>query len=56
MPHDVTIKDGTGSIVYKGETFPGIAKKTYDVSPLAAGTYTFFCTVHANMTGTLTAQ
>ena len=44
VPHDVSIKDGTGSIVYKGETFPGIAKKTYDVSPLAAGAYTFFCT------------
>ena len=56
VPHDVSIKDGTGSIVYKGETFPGIAKKTYDVSPLAAGAYTFFCSVHANMTGTLTAQ
>jgi mono/diheme cytochrome c family protein/plastocyanin len=56
VPHDVAIKDGTGSILFKGATFPGVAKQTYDVSPLAAGTYTFFCTVHANMTGTLTAE
>ena len=28
----------------------------YAVPPLAAGTYTFVCTVHPNMTGTLTVQ
>jgi plastocyanin len=29
---------------------------TYDVPPLAAGTYGFICSVHPNMTGTLTVN
>ncbi len=56
VPHNVAIKDGTGTFVFKGDTFPGIAKQDYEVSPLAAGAYTFECTVHPNMTGTLTVQ
>jgi len=56
VPHDVAIKDANGQVLFKGATFPGVAKQTYAVSPIPAGTYTFFCTVHANMTGTLTAQ
>jgi plastocyanin/mono/diheme cytochrome c family protein len=56
VPHNVAIKDSTGTFVFKGATFPGIAKQTYAVSPLAAGTYTFLCTVHSNMSGTLTAN
>jgi len=34
----------------------GPTTKDYAVGPLAAGTYTFVCTVHPNMTGTLTAS
>ncbi len=56
VPHNVAIQDSTGQFVFKGETFPGIAKQDYAVSPLTAGTYTFVCTVHANMKGTLTVQ
>jgi cytochrome c oxidase subunit 2 len=56
VPHNVEIKDASGTSVFKGEIFKGVDKRTYDVPALAAGTYTFVCTVHPNMTGTLTAN
>ena len=57
-PHNVAIHEGSasGKEVFKGEIFPGVAKKTYDVPALAAGSYAFVCSVHPNMTGTLTVQ
>ncbi len=57
-PHNVSIhKDSpTGQEVFKGEIFPGVAEKLYDVPALSAGTYGYVCTVHSNMTGTLTVQ
>ena len=57
-PHNVAIHEGspTGPEVWKGEIFAGPAKKTYDVPPLKAGTYGFVCSVHPNMTGTLTVN
>jgi cytochrome c oxidase subunit II len=57
-PHNVAIHEGspTGAELFKGEIFPGPAKKTYDVPALKAGTYAFVCSVHPNMTGTLTVQ
>jgi plastocyanin len=57
-PHNVAIHEGspTGPEVFRGEIFPGPAKKTYDVPALKAGAYGFVCTVHPNMTGTLTVQ
>ena len=39
-----------------GEIFNGVETRTYDVPALPAGTYGFVCTVHPNMTGTLTAR
>jgi cytochrome c oxidase subunit 2 len=56
IPHNVEIKDAGGASVYKGEIFNGVATKTYDVPALPAGAYPFMCTVHPNMTGTLTAN
>jgi len=58
VPHNVAIhKDSaTGEEVFKGDIFPGPEKRVYDVPALAAGSYTFACTVHPNMTGTLTVQ
>ena len=57
-PHNVAIHQGdpTGPELFKGEIFPGVAKKTYDVPALPAGNYAFVCSVHPNMTGTLTVQ
>ena len=57
-PHNVSIHQGspTGNEVFKGEVFPGVAGKTYDVPALAAGTYAFVCTVHPTMIGTLNVQ
>jgi plastocyanin len=57
-PHNVSIHQGpaSGTEVFKGEIFPGVATKTYDVPALTAGSYTFACTVHPSMTGTLTVQ
>lgn len=56
IPHNVEIKDAGGTSVFTGEIFNGVDERTYDVPALSAGTYTFLCTVHPNMTGTLTVQ
>ena len=56
VPHNVEIKDASGDSVFKGEIFPGVDTRTYDVPALAAGAYTFVCTVHPTMTGTFTVN
>jgi plastocyanin len=58
VPHNVAIhKDNAGGAeVFKGDIVTGPAARTYDVPALPAGTYAFACSVHPNMTGTLTAQ
>ena len=55
VPHDVEVVDAGGTSVFKTEVFNGVETRTYDVPALTAGSYTFHCTVHPNMTGTLTA-
>lgn len=55
-PHNVEVKDSGGTSVYKGEIFPGVATRVYDVPAIPAGSYTFVCTVHPNMTGTATLR
>lgn len=55
VPHNVEIKDEGGASVFTGEIFNGVETRTYDVPAIPAGGYTFICTVHPNMTGTLTA-
>jgi plastocyanin len=57
-PHNVAIHEGsaTGAEKFKGEIFPGPGERTYDVPAMPAGAYAFVCTVHPNMTGTLTVQ
>ena len=58
VPHNVAIHEGgpTGPEVFKGEVVTGPTKTTYDVPALKAGSYGFACSVHPNMTGTLTVQ
>jgi plastocyanin len=57
VPHNVAIhKDNAnGAEVFKGDIVTGPSTATYDVPALDAGTYAFVCSVHPNMTGTLTA-
>jgi len=54
IPHNIEIKGSDGSTLYFGEIFNGVETRTYTVPALPAGTYTYICTVHPNMTGTLT--
>lgn len=56
IPHNVVIKDANGMAMFTGDLVTGVAQKDYSVPALAAGTYTFVCQVHPNMTGTLTVQ
>jgi len=53
-PHNVAIKDASGAVKFKGEIVTSTTI-TYDVPALAAGAYEFFCEVHPDMKGTLTA-
>lgn len=55
VPHNVAIRDDAGSELFTGEIFNGPAVRVYEVPALPAGVYTFACSVHPNMTGTLTA-
>ena len=54
IPHDVDIVDAGGTKVFDGEIITGPDTVTYQVPALEAGEYTFICSVHPNMTGTLT--
>jgi plastocyanin len=53
--HNVEIKDAGGAVVFKGDLVTGVASADYQVPALAAGSYPFVCTVHANMQGTIKA-
>lgn len=56
IPHNVEIKDAGGTSVFQGEIFNGTDTRLYAIPALGAGNYTFICTVHPNMTGTLAVQ
>jgi cytochrome c oxidase subunit II len=56
VPHDVVIKDGAGAEKFRGDLVTGPREVDYQVPALAAGSYPFACSVHPNMTGTLTVQ
>ena len=56
VPHDVYIKNSAGTDVFEGAIVTGPAQTTYNVPSLPAGSYTFVCSVHSNMTGTLVVQ
>jgi plastocyanin len=56
--HNVVIaagEDATGDTLFDGQLITGPSAITYEIDPLAAGTYFFYCKVHpTTMTGTLT--
>jgi plastocyanin len=54
-PHNIAIKDAAGAVVFKGEIVTA-TQVTNNVPALAAGAYEFFCEVHPDMKGTLTAE
>jgi plastocyanin len=56
VQHNVEIKDGSGATAFRGAFLTGVGSATYNVPPLAAGAYTFNCTVHPSMHGTLTVK
>jgi cytochrome c oxidase subunit 2 len=56
ITHDIDIRDASGTVVENQDTIPGGTTRDYSYTPLPAGTYTFFCSIHSNMTGTLTVQ
>jgi plastocyanin len=56
IPHDVVIKGSSGDTLFQGDLVTGPKAVVYNVPAIPAGTYTFVCSVHPNMTGTVTAQ
>ncbi len=56
IQHNVAIKSASGDQVFTGDFVTGAGSTAYDVPALPAGTYTFMCTLHPNMTGTLTVK
>ena len=54
--HNVEVKDSGGASLVRGDIITGPAEADYNVPGLAAGDYPFVCSVHPNMTGTLTAE
>jgi len=56
IPHNVAIKNATGTEVFKGAIVNGVVTTVYQVPALDAGTYPFACSIHPSMTGTLTVK
>jgi mono/diheme cytochrome c family protein len=56
IPHNIQIMDGSGQLVFSGDTVNGVNQITYNVPALKAGTYKFSCKWHPNMVGDLTIK
>lgn len=55
-PHDVVIQGPNGSPLFQGEVINGPAATVYDVKGIPPGSYTFICSIHPNMTGTIAVK
>ena len=55
-PHNIQIADGSGKLVFEGDTVNGVNTITYNVPALAAGSYKFACKWHPTMVGDLTVK
>jgi len=53
--HNITLVSDAGDVVFRGETFAGLAARTYLVAPLEAGEYRLLCDVHPTMAASLQA-
>ena len=53
--HNIAINGPSGQL-FMGEIIEGPKVIVYNVPAIPAGTYPFVCSVHANMTGTITLQ
>ena len=51
--HNITLRSPDGSVAFRGETFAGIARRSYRVAPLQPGEFQLLCDVHPTMTGRL---
>jgi len=56
VAHDVYIKNSGGTDLFEGAILTGPGQTVYNVPSLPAGSYTFVCSVHSNMTGTMVVQ
>jgi len=58
VPHDFAIRGAQpGGADWQGDPdAQGGGSATYQPPPLAAGEYEFYCSIHPNMIGTLTAE
>ncbi len=45
-PHNIELLSASGSQVFKGDIFPGVETRIYNVTAQPAGDYKFLCTVH----------
>ena len=59
VPHDLVLYAGPGDPGVKlaaTDIITGVASAQFSIPPLVPGQYRFTCTVHPNMTATLTVQ
>lgn len=54
IPHNVQVNDPSAATLYQGEIFTGPRDTQESIGDLSPGAYTFVCTIHPNMQGTLT--
>jgi plastocyanin len=54
VPHDATLFGGADTKIAATDVVSGVAQAKFSIPPLVPGQYRLSCTVHPNMTATLT--